>query len=547
MKRGLDYYYFAFVCIAFILLVIGLGSYGFTETSEARYAEISREMFLSGDYLNPQLLGIFHFHKPPITYYITSLGYRIFGINEFGARFFLQVAVIIQLLFIYGIANLLYKNKKIAFFSGLIYFSMPMVLIACRNLTTDTYLTTFIIGSIYCWQYYTSKGNILFLYVFYILVGLALLTKGPVALLFILVYIITYKVIFKSGIHINVHHILGLLLCLVIGVSWYILVIAENPSLWDYFINKQIASRISSNSFNRSKPFWFYIPIIIGLLFPWWLGAKLKFRSGFKYFSALQKETRLLLVSSGILFILFSIFSTKLILYILPVFWMVAIFIAARLNTLTLKHKKTIALSYFVLSNLFFFTLLSLWIKKPDFIEVSSSAIIVAFLITVSSVIVYYFIENSELHKLVFMSLIFSTFLLLVSTIIMKYNSQSINSTRDMVNFINTNGKDHKTILVYNYLLSSIPLYSDGKIITINAGHNTTKREVQFQHDALWREYLWDVKNDTTISKLRELSHNKNTYLLVRKKHDLSEDLSFLKDDFNTIKEYAKWKIYYNN
>ncbi|MFD2917250.1 ArnT family glycosyltransferase [Psychroserpens luteus] len=547
MKRGLDYYYFAFVCIAFALLIIGLGSYGFTETSEARYAEISREMFLSGDYLNPQLLGIFHFHKPPITYYITTLGYRFFGINEFGARFFLQVAVIIQLLLIYGIANLLYKNKKIAFFSGLIYFSMPMVLIASRNLTTDVYVTTFIIGSIYCWQYYTSRGKLLFLYLFYILIGLALLTKGPVALLFILVYVITYKVIFKSGTDMTIHNILGLLLCLGIGVSWYIFVIAENPSLWDYFINKQIASRISSNSFNRSKPFWFYIPIIIGLLFPWWLSTIVKFRGGVNSIFMLQKETKLLLVSSSILFILFSLFSTKLILYILPVFWMVAIFIAARLSALTLKNKKIIALSYFVLLNLFFFTLLSLWIKKPDFIEVSSSAIIAAFLITVSAFIVYYFIENTEMYKPVILSFLFSIAILQVSTSVMKNNSQSINSTREMMDFINTNGKEHKTILVYNYLLSSIPLYSDANEITINSGHNTTNREVQFQHDALWREHLWDVKDDTTISKLRELSHNKNTYLLVRKRHGLSDDLSFLKDDFNSTKEYAKWDIYYNN
>ena len=97
------------------MLIAGLGSYGLAETSEVRYAEISREMLITGDYLNPQLLGIFHFHKPPITYYITSLGYQIFGINEFGARFFLQVAVIIQLLFIYGLAQLLFKSKKIAF------------------------------------------------------------------------------------------------------------------------------------------------------------------------------------------------------------------------------------------------------------------------------------------------------------------------------------------------------------------------------------------------------------------------------------------------
>jgi len=76
------------------------GTWGLTETSEARYAQISKEMFTSGDYLHPTLLGIQHYHKPPVTYYITSLGYSIFGANETGARFFLAIALLIQLLFI---------------------------------------------------------------------------------------------------------------------------------------------------------------------------------------------------------------------------------------------------------------------------------------------------------------------------------------------------------------------------------------------------------------------------------------------------------------
>ena len=142
------------VAISFLLLTFNLGSWGITETSESRYAEISREMLVNNDYVHPKLLGIHHYHKPPITYQITTLGYKIFGVNEFGARFFLQIAILIQLILVYNITLLFYKKKKIAFSAMLIYFSFPIVIISSRNLTTDAYLTTTVLASIFFWLYY---------------------------------------------------------------------------------------------------------------------------------------------------------------------------------------------------------------------------------------------------------------------------------------------------------------------------------------------------------------------------------------------------------
>ena len=53
---------YLFILIVGLLLAIGIP--GFMESSEARYAAIGYEMFSSGDYLHPYLLGIYHFHKP---------------------------------------------------------------------------------------------------------------------------------------------------------------------------------------------------------------------------------------------------------------------------------------------------------------------------------------------------------------------------------------------------------------------------------------------------------------------------------------------------
>ncbi len=548
LKNSTDRLYLVFVGIAFVILLIGLGSYGLAESSEARYAEISREMLLSTDYLNPQLLGIFHFHKPPVTYYITTLGYQIFGINEFGARFFLQVSIAIQLLLVYGLANLLFKNRKVAFFSGLIYFSMPIVLISSRNLTTDAFLTTFVMAAIFCWQYYLNRGKLLFLYLFYLFLGLALLTKGPVALLFILVYIIAEKIIYKQGTRLNIHHIIGILLCLGLAVSWFAAVMIHNPKLWTYFIEKQIAGRITGNSFSeRSEPFWFYIPILIGLLLPWVMGMIPNFQNRVKSLAHTSREIRLLLVSSLLLFITFSIFSTKLILYILPIFWMIAIFIGSQLAQISKISRKIINISYLVILSVLALSLLIIRFGSLEIIKVSTSAIIIGLLVTIATYLVFFFINGNKKYKPALIAAMFGAAIILISSAVLRNNSPIINSTRHMTRFINDIAEDEqKTILVYDYLLTSIPFYTDANYITIFDGNRTADREIQFQNDEKWKEQLWDLKDESSVSKLKNLSGKPNTFLIIKNKRILNNNIGFFKSSFKNKKEYPKWTIYYN-
>lgn len=103
--------YIAALCFLGLLL-INNHLWGLTETSEARYAEISKEMFENNTLAHPTLLGIYHYHKPPFTYQITTIGYQLFGVNEFGARFFLQISFLIQIILVYLIAFRLFPIKK---------------------------------------------------------------------------------------------------------------------------------------------------------------------------------------------------------------------------------------------------------------------------------------------------------------------------------------------------------------------------------------------------------------------------------------------------
>ena len=63
-----------------------LGSFGLLEPDEGRFAQIGREMAASGDFLIPRLNGIEQFYKPPLVYWISAVGMRLFGVSEWTAR-----------------------------------------------------------------------------------------------------------------------------------------------------------------------------------------------------------------------------------------------------------------------------------------------------------------------------------------------------------------------------------------------------------------------------------------------------------------------------
>ena len=70
-----------------LLFFIGLGSMGLTDRDEGRNAEAGREMFASGDWVTPTFNGELRVAKPVFVYWLMTLSYHVFGVNEFAARF----------------------------------------------------------------------------------------------------------------------------------------------------------------------------------------------------------------------------------------------------------------------------------------------------------------------------------------------------------------------------------------------------------------------------------------------------------------------------
>lgn len=537
--------FYSFLIIIFVVLNVGLSSWGLTESSEARYAEISREMVVSGDYVHPRLLEIQHYHKPPLTYWITAAGYKFFGINEFGARFFLQVSLIIQLLFVFKISLLLFKSEKIAFSSAIIYFSFPLVLIATRNLTTDAYLVTLILGSIYSWLVYKKKGKKLFLYVCYFLLGIGFLNKGPVSILPVLVFVATWKFIFKEKWSIKNHHILGIIIFALVSASWFIIVIREMPGLWDYFFLKHTVDRaVSAEVFHREQPFWYFLALapLVGL--PWFVYSFILFikRNNIRD-SGEKKKINMLAWTVTILFLLFSSFSSKLIPYILPVFPLIAIIGAYFLETTSTKIIRSFNTVYLIIITLWTISLIVL--SQFDLINLNLSVQLFLVLLAAGSIVYSRKYSTSEKSRLLGLTNFFAVYIIAAFALLGHQNPFLINSTKQLIFGLKERGlADAKNIIIYDQSLSSAPFYLNRPTTSVYYQNNKIRREVQFERDSTYRKYYLDINDLEDSLKFGKMLRYGNNVFILKKNTSLPGELNqYLKKKDSTFA--GNFKYYY--
>lgn len=521
--------------ILFIFSLFQLGSWGLTETSEARYAQIAKEMVETRDFIHPTKMGILHYHKPPLTYYITALGYAIFGINEFGARFFLPVSLLVQLILIYKTALLLFNDKKTALLSVTLYFSTPLVLASIRNLTTDAYLNTFVMMAIYFWLKYLDEKKFFFL--FYLSLSLGFFTKGPLVLIPLFSFQLTWFFYNKKKIRFSVHDFLGIIVFFITCGWWYLAVIKENPMIFDYFTGDQLYQRMfSNNAFSRGKPFWYYILFLPLSLFPWVIYL----------FWTLQKidvsvlKRKILLIAFLLIILIFSLFKTKLIFYVLPSLSFLVLFASNQLVQLNENQWRKFTLflySYFAL--LFIAACLAILIHKIELNLFYVLILLFGLLISVFGIR-----NESWFYKNVFTLTVNTLALLLFSTFLMKSNELLINSTKPIATFVNS--LKPKDVYVYNYLLPSMSFYTNKNIITLNNGNDTSKRELQFEQNLDYQKQYYNLEEKKEILRLKSNFHIENSIFLTRKKETIPEYFKSEIASFKKKKEFGKWILYYN-
>ena len=316
----------ALALIIGILFALFLGSRPLSVPDEGRYAEIPREMVVTHDWLTPRLNGVKYFEKPPLVYWFTALSIKLFGLSEWSIRLAPALFALLGCLSLYVTGATLFSRRSgilsaIVLATSVLYYAMSRTLILDMPVTA---LITFSLCSflIALRQPVGWKRRAL-LYVFYAGCGLTMLTKGLIGI------VIPGMIIFVWMLAMNQWSILrslylpsGSILFLLIAAPWHILVQRANPEFFNFYFIHEHFERYLTKVHGRYKPFWYFIPVLIGGLFPWSAFLVQALRRAFPRWKDrhLHRETVFLLLWAGLIFLFFSASSSKLAPYILPVF-----------------------------------------------------------------------------------------------------------------------------------------------------------------------------------------------------------------------------------
>ncbi len=259
---------------ALIIYLPALGRPPLWEPDEGRYAEVAREMVISGDYVTPHNNFVRYLEKPPLVYWITAACLRVFGHDEFAVRLQAALASAGQVGITAALGERMF-GPATGILSGIALALSPLFFAFSRFATPDPALAFFFAAAMGC-VYAGFRGgdwargvDVKWLVTGAGMLALGTLTKGPVALVLAAVIVFLWLLVerrLKLVLELPWLRCLSLYLCLTL--PWFVIVGLRNPGFVKFFLIHEHFQRYVENT-EHSWGLWFYVPITIAGTWPW--------------------------------------------------------------------------------------------------------------------------------------------------------------------------------------------------------------------------------------------------------------------------------------
>jgi len=397
---------FSLFLVVYILL---LGTHPLTIPSEARYAEIPREILVSNEWIVPHLNGMRYFEKTPLGYWLEAGAMWVFGENLFANRLPTALAAGFSAWWVFILIRRFGKTTQ-PILSAFVYLTFFQVFLLGITNVLDGMLTAFLtaaVASFFIASQSNEKREInKYLFLLGIFCGLAFLIKGFLAFVVPFMVIIAFMIWEKRAKDILSWSVIPIFAVLLVCVPWGIAIHLKESDFWNYFFWVEHINRfMGGNDAQHKEPIWYFIPVLFVGALPWiFLIPTAFYNLKEKFFT--EPLYRFSLLWFVLPFVFFSFSNGKLAPYILPCYAPLAILLSEGLSTNNISNK------------------LQNW-----GIRVGLMIMVFALLVVISAQFNLFnlkpFYQSSELHKviLIMVSLIMGTFLVFKALI----NSNQIN------------------------------------------------------------------------------------------------------------------------
>ena len=343
------------------------GRIALTDPDEVFYSLTAKEMLESKSFMTPLIFNKPQFEKPPLFYWCLEGSFKVLGVSPMTARLIPALCGFLGIILTFFFCRRVF-NDRIAYVSAIVLGTSALYLGMSKAVLTDIMLSVLIAAAFFAFYLWFLERKQSYLYGFALAAALAVLTKGPIAIIILVLACVLFLIAVKEFKLLKefIFHPWALVFCL-ISVPWYAAMIAKyGHAFIDEFIIHDNWHRIlyaEHKSFDR----WYFYPMIMTVgLFPWTFYLIVMGRGWKEY----RKECIFLLIWVAVTFLIFQRAHSKLASYIVPVVPALGILLSISLSAFTQRCKRMRALvfMYGILGVMFMIAPFFLIRKFPDYV-----------------------------------------------------------------------------------------------------------------------------------------------------------------------------------
>lgn len=256
---------------AFYLLPLGL--HGLWIPDETRYAQISQEMLLSGNWVTPHFMGVRYFEKPAAGYWLIALGQAVFGQNLFGVRIASALTTALSVWLAYLIARRMWHDPRKSFACALLYLSFGLVAGQAGYSNLDPQFTFWVnLSFVALWFALDSpstRGRLISWTVLGVACAMGFMTKGFLALALPVLIAVPYMLWQRRLGELLRYGPLAVAVALLLCLPWVWAIHVQEPDYWRFFFWNEHVRRFTSATAQHARPWWFFLPIMVVACLPW--------------------------------------------------------------------------------------------------------------------------------------------------------------------------------------------------------------------------------------------------------------------------------------